>query len=230
MATRPDVVFFRSPNFGYPALQAGRGDQQIVAIVDHIAQGTAAGLDAWFQNPASRVSAHFAVMRDGRIHQYVEELNAAWHAGGLNRPDTLLPWLQTGDAGRTVNQRTVGIEHEGYYTAPLTAAQTAATIALHRYLISQYDIAPDQDHIIGHYRLDTMNRKNCPGPAFPWEALFAALTGEVGGMTEQEKLELLQALDVIWGWSVYLENLRENQAVKELRDAVVAIKRITALE
>ncbi|HHY13968.1 MAG TPA: S-layer homology domain-containing protein [Thermoanaerobacterales bacterium] len=30
----------------------------------------------------------------------------------------------------------------------------------------------DEDHIIGHYRIDSVNRPNCPGNKFPWNRLF----------------------------------------------------------
>jgi peptidoglycan hydrolase-like protein with peptidoglycan-binding domain len=41
-------------------------------------------LHDWFDNPASGVSAHFWVSRDGRIEQYVDTDWQAWHAMQLN--------------------------------------------------------------------------------------------------------------------------------------------------
>jgi hypothetical protein len=41
-------------------------------------------LHGWFNNPASGVSAHFWVARDGIIEQYVDSEVVAWHAMNLN--------------------------------------------------------------------------------------------------------------------------------------------------
>lgn len=51
---------------------------------------------------------------------------------------------------------------------------------LHRELVAQYNIPIDRNHIIGHYRLDSVNRRNDPGPGFPWDRLFADLTRPAG--------------------------------------------------
>ena len=208
-----------------------------MAIVDHVAQGTKAGLDATFGNPNSQVSAHFGVMRDGSIHQYVEEEDSAWGAGILNQPDDTLPWLpQAGPAqGQRVNQWVISIEHEGYSGEPLTPEQFRATVMLHHVLIDKWAIPLDQDHIVGHYRLDSINRRACPGAAFPWGELFQQLAvgaGSIVNDTEKtmDKERIQRALDVVWGWSERLEQLTAASASKELKDAVVAIKEETKLQ
>jgi len=71
-------------------------------------EGTLDGSDSWFRNPAAQASAHFGVGKDGRIYQWVDTRDKAWHcaAGNAN-------WI--------------GIEHEGHSGDTLTAAQLAAT-------------------------------------------------------------------------------------------------------
>jgi hypothetical protein len=49
----------------------GRGGFRPEAIVIHIMEGTLGGTDDWFNNPASKVSAHYGIGRNGQVHQYV---------------------------------------------------------------------------------------------------------------------------------------------------------------
>lgn len=75
--------------------------------IEHIMQGSLAGTDAWFHNPASQVSAHFGVGKYGHIVQWVDTHDQAWHAAAAN-------------------SYSVGIEHEGFSGEPLTDAQLDA--------------------------------------------------------------------------------------------------------
>jgi len=154
-----------SPNFG------SRQGKPIIAIVDHTTSGTADSALSWFQDPTSKVSAHYLVTRSGRIIQLVKEGNAAYHAGNVNKPDWALY------DGFNPNKYTLGIEHEGDSGEPLTEEQYQATLFLHKELTQKYSIPIDTDHIIGHYRIDSVNRPDCPGPAFPWARLLNDLRG-----------------------------------------------------
>lgn len=165
-----DIQKARSPNYWF-------GNYGRIAIVDHITAGLMTGCLSWLTNPESKASAHYLVTRVGEIFQLVDELNSAFHAGVVNDSD----WpLYT---GQNPNWYTIGIEHEGLPDEPLTEAQYQASLWLHRQIIARWGIPIDEDHIIGHYRIDTVNRPNCPGPLFPWERLFADLKGE-GTMPE----------------------------------------------
>src|SRR5688500_1044073 len=92
---------------------AGRGGYRPTAGVIHIAEGTAAAVDSWFNDPASQVSAHYLVTKTGALHQYVHEEDTAWHAGRVDKPT----WrgLVRDATGRVVNPNkyTIGVEHEG---------------------------------------------------------------------------------------------------------------------
>lgn len=59
------ILWKGSPNFSSPK------GYKTIAIVDHIMAGTLSGTDSWFANPASQVSSHFSVGKNGEIHQYV---------------------------------------------------------------------------------------------------------------------------------------------------------------
>ena len=155
-----------SPNFSSPK------GYKIIAIVDHIMSGTLAGTDSWFANPASQVSSHFGVGKKGEIHQYVDLKNPAWANGGVNKPSwpLLIP-------GVNPNYYTVSIEHEGESGDVMPEAQYQATLALHRWLIETLNIPVTRDNIIGHYRIDSVNKSGCPGTGFPWDRLFQDLKG-----------------------------------------------------
>lgn len=152
-----------SPNF-----RIGRNGRSILAIVDHITAGAFPGALNWLQNPQAQASAHYLVTRSGEIYQLVQDVDTAWHAGVVNNPDWTLY------DGTNPNRYTIGIEHEGW-DGTLLESQYAATLWLHRQLIGRWSIPVDGEHIIGHYRIDSINRPNDPGPNFPWERLFADL-------------------------------------------------------
>lgn len=76
-----DSNTWRSPNFNFrPA------NTDIWAIVDHSCEGRPAGNEQqsslpWLCNPASDVSCHYYVTREGVIYQLVDDDKRAWHAG-----------------------------------------------------------------------------------------------------------------------------------------------------
>ncbi|MFC5666074.1 N-acetylmuramoyl-L-alanine amidase [Kitasatospora misakiensis] len=116
---------------------ANRSGSEIDYIVIHDTEGGYAGSLATFQNPATLASAHYLLRSsDGHVTQMVANKNVAWHAGN-----------------KTVNMRSVGIEHEGYalsgaswYSEQLY--QSSATLT--RYLADRFGVPLDREHIIGH--------------------------------------------------------------------------------
>lgn len=166
-----NVVWIGSPN-----MTSGRAGQRVIAIVDHIMAGTLAGCDSWFNNPTSKVSAHFGIGKNGELHQYVRTGDTAWANGIANRPDTTIDWIRNAIAnGANLNALTVSIEHEGLSGQPFTEAMYQTSLRVHRYLIKQYGIPIDRQHIIGHNKIDSVNRSGCPGAGFPWDRLFRDL-------------------------------------------------------
>jgi len=164
----PNITWDASPNF-WP----GRSGRQPLAIVMHIEAGTEAGTDAWFANVKSQVSAHFSIAKTGEIRQHVQETDSAWANGAVAGPDLSIPWLKEAvEAKVNPNFLTISIEHEGYPDQPMPAAQTAASLALTAYLCARHNIPADADHIIGHCKIDSVDRGNCPGPTFPFRDLI----------------------------------------------------------
>ncbi|MDR3601589.1 MAG: N-acetylmuramoyl-L-alanine amidase [Desulfosporosinus sp.] len=163
---KPNITWIGSPNFSSPK------GYKIIAIVNHIMSGTLTGTDAWFAKPTSKVSSHFGVGKNGEIHQYVNLANPAWANGVINKPNWAL--LQS---GVNPNYYTVSIEHEGESGDVMPEVQYQSTLALHQWLIRTLNIPVTCDNIIGHYRIDSVNKAKCPGTGFPWDRLFQDLQG-----------------------------------------------------
>lgn len=161
-----EIEWAASPNYG-----KGRNGKKIIAIVNHITAGTFPGCLSWLRNPQAKASAHYLVTRQGKIYQLVRDEDTAWHAGAVNKPSWPLY------DGSNPNRYTIGIEHEALPGERLTEMQYQATLWLHKQLIAKHGIPIDEGHIIGHYRIDSVNRPNCPGPSFPWDRLFSDLKG-----------------------------------------------------
>lgn len=158
---------------GSPNYSPGRNGRKIIAIVDHITAGLMPGTLTWMQNPLAKASAHYLVTRKGEIYQLVREEDTAYHAGVVNKPNWALY------DGSNPNYYTIGIEHEGYKNqggdGSLTEAQYKATLWLHKRLIAKWGLMVTLDHIIGHCRIDSVNRSLCPGVNFPWKEIFTDL-------------------------------------------------------
>jgi len=114
-----------------------RGAGDIDMIVIHTMEGSYSGAISWFQNSAAGASAHYMVRSsDGEITQMVDEEDVGWHAGD---------W--------TTNERSIGIEHEGYVSDPgkwYTTAMMESSAALTRDIADRMGVSLDRSHIIAH--------------------------------------------------------------------------------
>ena len=117
----------------------GRGAGPIDRIVIHDTEGGWDASVATLQNDGGK-SVQYIVGQDGRVGQFVHEGDTAWHAGN---------WFY--------NQKSVGIEHVGYYTQSYPEAEYAASAELVKYLTTKYNIAKDRAHIIGHDQIPNGN-------------------------------------------------------------------------
>jgi N-acetyl-anhydromuramyl-L-alanine amidase AmpD len=166
-----DVKFVGSPYFGYPDGVHGRNGYKPIGVVLHIAEGTLAGCDSWFNSPGNEGSStHYCIGKSGEIHQYVEETDAAWGNGQVKKPT----WPLLID-GVNPNLYTISIEHEGHTGEPWTEDMFQADLWLVSQIAQRWNIPYDKDHIIGHYRIDGVNRLNCPGTGLPWDRLLTEL-------------------------------------------------------
>ena len=169
---------------------AGGEDTRFVVI--HDMEGSYSGSISWFQNSAAQASAHYCIRSsDGQITQMVREADIAWHAGN---------WYY--------NQHAIGIEHEGYESAPATwytEAMYASSARLVASIHARHGVPIDNAHIFGHYQVpasgsgppcsgtwaqcDTSawggaNNHRDPGPGWNWSHYFDLVNG--GGTTRPD--------------------------------------------
>lgn len=125
------------------------------------------------------VSVHYLVpdapqQQGGKLiaYQLVPEARRAWHAGASE-------WQGTTE----LNGTSIGIENvnpgfrdtpQGRVWFPYSAQQTALIVALAKDIVARYQIAPTR--VVGHSDI-APQRKQDPGPLFPWKALADAGVG-----------------------------------------------------
>ena len=129
-----------------------------IAIVIHIMDGTLRGTDQWFNDPASKVSAHYGIGRKGEVHQYVDESDTAFHAGIVVNPASALVKARP---SVNPNYYTIGIEHEGRRSDPWTDVQLQTSILLVAQVALRWRIPLDRDHVLKHHEI--RQSKTCPG-------------------------------------------------------------------
>lgn len=111
-------------------------------------------------NPGGPVSAHYLIGKDGHIYQLVADSERAWHAGPGH-------WGTITD----VNSASIGIELDNDGHSLFPPAQIQSLLRLLTDLTGRLHIPRTQ--IIGHEDL-APDRKDDPGPLFPWQELAAA--------------------------------------------------------
>ncbi|MES4892782.1 N-acetylmuramoyl-L-alanine amidase [Streptomyces sp. NPDC096012] len=128
-------------------------DYRVDRVVVHVTQGGYASAVRVFQDPAHGAAAHYIVRKDGRVTQLIRELDVAFHAGD-----------------RLVNERSVGIEHEGFVAdaSSFTDAMYAASARLTAAVCGRYGIPVDREHIIGHAEVPGTDHTD-PGPHWDWQ-------------------------------------------------------------
>jgi N-acetylmuramoyl-L-alanine amidase len=138
-----------SPNF-----DARRPD---FVILHHTSNGAAGPALATLTSRTSQVSAHYLVVRDGRILQLVDERVRARHAG-------VSAWGDLAD----MNSASIGIELDNDGVEAYPEAQIAALLSLLQDLSGRYRI-PAANYL-GHADV-APRRKVDPGRLFPWKRL-----------------------------------------------------------
>ena len=133
--------FIQSPNY------SSRNGERIRRVIMHYTTSrNVNGTIKHFLNPASRVSAHYVIGRDGSIFQMVRDSDKAWHA-------------------KAANADSIGIEHSAAPGDQMTPAQELSSIALVRWLLSEYKLPKTAIH--GHkYTPENAGTTNCPDHLF----------------------------------------------------------------
>ncbi|MFZ4299756.1 N-acetylmuramoyl-L-alanine amidase [Streptomyces cinereoruber] len=141
--------------------------QSIDYIVVHDTEATWDVTLGLVQNP-EYVSWQYSLRSsDGHVAQHLPLKDVGWHAGN---------WF--------VNAKSVGLEHEGFLTAPdswYTEAMYRASARLVRHLAARYDIPLDRQHVLGHDNVpgtvtSTIRGMHTdPGPYWDWAHYFRLL-------------------------------------------------------
>lgn len=156
-----------------------------------------------------------------RIWQLVPEQDLAWHAG-----------ISFWRGATRINDTSIGIELENRgwqksagdkYFAPFEPAQIQALIPLVKDIIARYDIKPQ--NVVAHADI-APQRKDDPGPLFPWRALAEQGIGAwpdaqrvnfyLAGRAPHAPVEMASLLDLLsrYGYEVKPEmTAREQQRV-----------------
>ncbi|WP_432013449.1 N-acetylmuramoyl-L-alanine amidase [Streptomyces cucumeris] len=141
--------------------------QRIDYIVIHDTEGSWDTTIKLVQDPTYVSWQYTLRSADGHIAQHVPLKDVAWHAGN---------WY--------VNAKSIGLEHEGFLTAPdawYTEAMYRASARLVRYLARRFDIPLDRQHILGHDTVPGTTTATIrgmhtdPGPYWDWAHYFTLL-------------------------------------------------------
>ena len=191
-----------SPNFDERVLPVS------MLVLHYTGMPDAESAIARLTDPDAKVSAHYVVCEEGRIHRLVDEEKRAWHAGRSY-------WRGITD----VNSASIGIEivnpgHEFGYR-PFPEAQMDALLPLVADIVKRHRIA--RANVVGHSDVAPA-RKQDPGELFDWARLAKlrlALPRPVKNL-----------VDPLWTDSGFLLALeRFGYDVRDARAAVVAFQR-----
>ncbi len=210
-ALENDIEFEYYPvnNYGYDPVDVEcgpngvnclHGQNQPIVIVDHIAEGSCAGMKSWFNNPKSYASSHFAVCRDGKVIQFIELEDASWTQGGVNAPTRYISIY----GGINPNLRSISIEHEGKCSNNTDIRdfpkQRASTKLLHGWIRDTVGIPLIRATVLEHADIDGVNRDrdwNCfvgsqdafvtslsPAVSSDLDTLTDIVSSDLGALTE----------------------------------------------
>ncbi|MEC8246498.1 MAG: N-acetylmuramoyl-L-alanine amidase [Pseudomonadota bacterium] len=172
-----------SPNFNARAT----GTDISMLILHYTNMTDAEAALARLVDPASQVSAHYLIARDGEVFALVDEADRAWHAG-----------VSAWQGIRDINSASVGIEldHPGHDVGgqmiAYPPAQMAALVDLSKAIITRHNITPDK--VLGHSDV-APGRKIDPGEALDWAALAREGVGLWPEAVEPEEVATLKLGD-----------------------------------
>ncbi len=194
-APPPDATDYPGAAASVPACPDNYSDYSrsagdIDVIVIHTVQGSYSGCASWFANCSAGASAHYVVRSsDGQVTQMVREADVGWHAGNWD-----------------INERSVGIEHEGYVSdcGYYTEAMYQGSAALALDVASRQGVPLDRSHVIGHNEVpDPYNpgsyggagNHTDPGPCWDWD-YYMGLLGDGTSTATGKVLGYVRADDV----------------------------------
>lgn len=162
--TRPmEIQWIGSPNF-----TPGRLFQKPRFLVLHWINGDLAVADSAFSRRTRMASAHYGV-QDGTVHQYVNLRDAAWHCGVF-----------------TANLQSVGIEHAGSPTYPISDATYSSSAKLIAYVWKECPTIPVQRESLRPHK--AFKATQCPG-TLDLDRLYSMAKAEYDGTASAQGID-----------------------------------------
>jgi N-acetylmuramoyl-L-alanine amidase len=156
-------------------------------IIHHTAQNSCDETLKTFTTPQTKVSAHYVICKDGRVHHMLNDYLRAWH-GGVAR------WGNNTD----INSSSIGIEIDNNGEEPFTGQQISSLFRLLASLKKSYGIPTA--NFIGHADI-APTRKNDPSVYFPWKQLadsgFGLWWDDTSHVSVPPDFNAIQALRII---------------------------------
>ncbi len=145
----------------YPVYQAGTTNfgmrKPNMVILHYTAQNSCDQTIQTFIKPATQVSAHYVICKDGTLHHMLNDYLRGWHAGASK-------WGNNTD----INSSSIGIEIDNNGKENFSPAQLNTLYGLLEYLKKTHSIPTG--NFIGHSDVAPA-RKIDPGILFPWKTL-----------------------------------------------------------
>ena len=130
-------------------------------VIHYTAKACVEDAIAVFQDPKSKLSAHYTICRKGIVYGHVDPMKRAWHAGKSKF-----------GCREAFNDFSLGIElynpghNRGYI--PYSSEQINSLMILMRFIYQNHPINPNL--VLGHSDI-APDRKKDPGHLFPWDLL-----------------------------------------------------------
>lgn len=128
-----------------------------IVIIHYTAQKSCEQTLQTFTKPATQVSAHYVICKDGTLHHMLNDYLRAWHAGTAK-------WGNSND----INSNSIGIEIDNNGVDSFSTAQINTLFGVLAFLKKAYSIPTA--NFIGHSDI-APTRKSDPGILFPWKSL-----------------------------------------------------------
>lgn len=152
----PEVVDYPQGDYWVGATNFNMRKPNYV-IIHHTAQNSTAQTLKTFTTPATKVSSHYVISRDGKVYHMLNDYLRAWHAG-------VSKWGNNSD----INSSSIGIELDNNGTEAFSEEQVNSLLRVLTMLKSKHDIPTA--NFIGHSDI-APTRKVDPSPTFPWKKL-----------------------------------------------------------
>lgn len=154
---------YRSPN------HSSRGGRHPSIVVVHATAGGLKSSLSWLCAPASKVSTHYLIDKNGDVYQLVDDKLAAWHAGRSE-------WQ-----GETaINELSLGVElvNSNSGRDPYPAVQFEAAVELVKEKRDQYHIDPS--NVVRHLTVAKPPGRKSDPAGFAWTLFKARIALSAG--------------------------------------------------